>query len=68
MVFEKFPTNRAKTRKCVFGQIFHSFENFVSLKKLLWNFISSIDASYVSATAGIICRRKIFQKLLESLS
>ena len=26
-LFEKFPTNRSKTRKCVFGQIFHSFEN-----------------------------------------
>ena len=37
-VFEKFPTNRAKTRKCVFGQTFHSFENFVTLKKLIMEF------------------------------
>ena len=50
-----FPTNRAKTRKCVFGQNFHSFENFVTLQKYLWNFISSIDASDVSATSDIIC-------------
>ena len=66
-LFEKIPTNRAETRKCVFGQIFHSFGNFVTLRKLLWNFISSIDSS-VSTTAGIICRRKSFQKLLENLS
>ena len=29
---KKFPTNTANTIKCVFGQIFHSFENFVTLK------------------------------------
>ena len=58
---------RAKTIKSFFGQIFH-FENFVTLKKLLWNFISSIEDSDVSATAGIICHRKSFQKLLENLS
>ena len=51
-----------------FGQVFHSFENSVTLKKLLWNFTSSIDASDVSATAGIICQPKIFQKLHENLS
>ena len=67
-LFGKFPTNRAKTRICVFGQSFHSFDNFVTLKNKIWNFISSIDASDVSATADIICRRKSFQKLLENLS
>ena len=49
--------------KNAFLAIFHSFENFVTLKNLLWDFISSIDASDVSATAGIICLRKSFQKL-----
>ena len=29
-LFQKFPTNRLKTRKSVFGQIFHFFENFVT--------------------------------------
>ena len=62
-LFEKFPTKRAKTRQSVFGYIFHSFDKCVTLKKLLWNFISSTDASGVSATAGIIYRRKSFQKL-----
>ena len=38
VLFEKFPMNRAKTRKCVFGQAFHSFENFVTLKKLIMEF------------------------------
>ena len=66
-LFEKFPTKRAKKRKSVFGQIFQYFESFVTLKKFLWSFISSIDASDVSATAGIICRRKSFQKLLQKL-
>ena len=67
-VFEKFPTNRAKNRKCVFGQTFHSFENFVTLENYLWNFISSTDASNVFATADIICQRKIFQKLFQNSS
>ena len=31
---KKFLTNRAKTRKCVFAQIFHSFEKFATLKNL----------------------------------
>ena len=62
-LFEKFPTNRAKTRKCVFGQIFNSFENFVTLENYLWSFTSSVDASDVSVTADIICQHKIFQKL-----
>ena len=31
-LFEKIPTKKAKTRKYVFGQIFHSFENFVTLR------------------------------------
>ena len=31
-LFDKFPTDRAKTKKCVFGQIFHFFETFVTLK------------------------------------
>ena len=60
-MFENFPTNKAKTRKCVFGQILHHFENFGTLKYQLWNFISSKDASDVSATADIICRRKVFK-------
>ena len=47
---------------------FSMLENFVTLKRQIWDFISSIDASDVSATAGIICRRKSFQKLLENLS
>ena len=31
-LFENCPTNRAKTRKCVFGQSFYTFDNFVTLK------------------------------------
>ena len=34
ILFENSPTNRAKTRKCVFGQIFISSKNFVTLKTL----------------------------------
>ena len=36
---------------------------FITLKKYLWNFTSSIDASDVSVTADNICQHKIFQKL-----
>ena len=36
--FENFPTNRAITRKCVFGQIFHFFEEFRNFKKLNMEF------------------------------
>ena len=39
------------------------FENFATLKNYSWNFISSIDASDVSATADIIYQRKSFRKL-----
>ena len=31
-LFEKIPTNRTNTKKPVSGQIFHSFENFITLK------------------------------------
>ena len=61
-LFEKFPTSRAKTRKCVFGKIFHFFNNFVTLKKYFWNFISSIDAP------DSICEHKSFQKLFQNSS
>ena len=56
-------------------QALRVFNNFVrraggeeTEKTQIWNFISSIDASDVSVTADIICRRKSFQKLLENLS
>ena len=67
-LFETFPTNRAGTRKCVFCQLFHSFENFVTLKCRLWNFVSSIDTSDVSATDDIISWRKSLQKLFQKSS
>ena len=43
------------------------FENFVTLKNYVWNFISSIDASDVSATANIICQHKSFRKLFQNV-
>ena len=49
-----FRTNRAKTRKCLFGQTFHFFENFVILKSQSWNFSSLTDAFDVSVTTDII--------------
>ena len=68
-MLEKFLTNGAKTRKCVFGQMFHSFVTLKKLKvKKIKKITSSIDAPDVSATADIICWRKSFQKLLENLS
>ena len=33
-LFEKFPTKRAKTRKCAFGKFFHSFWEFRNFKKI----------------------------------
>ena len=65
---KKTPTNGAKTRKCVFGQIFHFFENFVTLKNQLGNFTLSIDGSDVHVTADIIYRPKSFQKLFQNPS
>ena len=67
-LLEKFPTDRAKTRKCVFGQFFHSFENFVTIKKQLWNFNSSIDVSDVSETTDFSCCWKSCQRLFLNLS
>ena len=44
-----------KLKNAFLAKVFIFSENFVTLKNYLWNFISSRDASNISATAGIIC-------------
>ena len=65
---KNFQLIEQKIENAFLAKVFISSENFVILKNYLWNFISSIDVSNVSATADIICERKSFRKLFQNPS
>ena len=56
-----------KPKSAFLVQTFHPFESFVTLRSYSWNF-TSIDASDISATLGIISRRKSSQKVFQKSS